>query len=124
MLRDAGRPIIFVATGTGVAPCRSYLRTHPHLDLTLIHGVRQAEDLFYRDEFAGVTYVPCVSGEAGAGFHGRVTDYCRAQSFPALAHFYLCGANEMFYDMRDVLSKAGVGVERIFTEAYYYRADD
>ncbi len=124
VLRDHARPIVFIATGTGIAPARSYVRTHPSLRLTLIHGVRKAEDLFYSEEFVGTDYFPCVSGEAGAGFRGRVTDFCALQKFPSDAHFYLCGSNEMFYDMRDVLAQQGVGPDRIFTEAYYYRADD
>jgi ferredoxin--NADP+ reductase/benzoate/toluate 1,2-dioxygenase reductase subunit len=123
-IRDLARPLVFVATGTGVAPARAYQRTHPGLDLTLIHGVRRAEDLFYRDEFAGTAYYPCVSGEPGVGFHGRVTAFCATFPFHPDSHFYLCGANEMFYDMRDVLKARGVSGAAIFTEAYYYRADD
>ncbi len=121
VLRDPARPIVFVATGTGIAPCRSYLRTHPGLNLTLLHGVRTAEDLFYREEFFGHSYVPCLSADTRAGFHGRVTDYARAHAFPPDAHFYLCGANEMFYEMRDLLCARGHGPEALFTEAYYYR---
>lgn len=124
VIRDRTRPLVFVATGTGVAPARAYWRTHPDLRLTLIHGVRRAEDLFYRDEFAGAAYYPCVSGEAGVGFHGRVTAFCATHPLAADSHFYLCGANEMFYDMRDVLRQRGFPESAIFTEAYYYRADD
>ncbi len=120
VLRDRARPIVFVATGTGIAPCRAYARTHPDLDLTILHGVRTAEDLFYREEFAGRPYHPCLSAESGAGFHGRVTDFSRTFDFPAGAHFYLCGANEMFYEMRDLLKERGIDPAALFTEAYYY----
>jgi ferredoxin--NADP+ reductase/benzoate/toluate 1,2-dioxygenase reductase subunit len=125
VLRDPTRPVVFIATGTGVAPCRAYLRTRSDLRVTLVHGVRLAEDLFYRDEFAGRTaYHPCVSGEDGFGFRGRVTDLCRDLDFDPDSHFYLCGANEMFYDMRDLLEARGVDAHAIFTEAYYYRSDE
>lgn len=124
VLRDRSRPIVFVATGTGIAPCRAYARTHPELDLTVLHGVRMAEDLFYRDEFAGRPYHPCLTAERGTGFHGRVTDLARTLPFAADSHFYLCGANEMFYDMRDVLEARGVPPQVVFTEAYYYRVED
>lgn len=120
-LRDRTRPIVFIATGTGIAPCRSFVRTHPDLHLTLLHGVRIAEDLFYRDEFAGRPYFPCLSADERVGFHGRVTDFSRTFTFPDHAHYYLCGANEMFYEMRDVLKERGVPTSSIFTEAYYYR---
>ena len=123
-LRDRTRPVIFVATGTGIAPARAFHRTHPDLNLTIVHGVRTAADLFYRDEFAGRPYFPCLSAEAGAGFHGRVTAFCAGHAFPPEAHYYLCGANAMFYDMRDLLAARGVAPGQIFTEAYYYDADD
>lgn len=124
LVRDPARPLVFIATGTGIAPCRSYIRTHPRLDLTVLHGVRSRDDLFYRDDFAGGRYLPCVSSERVDGFRGRVTDRARAVDFPADAHFYLCGANEMFYEMRDVLTARGIGADRIFTEAYYYRHEE
>lgn len=122
-IRDPARKIYFVATGTGIAPCRSYVRSHQGLNLSVVHGVRHTEDLFYREEFATHGYQACVSGEPSEAFHGRVTDYFRRIDIDANAHFYLCGANEMFYEMRDVLEVRGVPPASIFTEAYYYRSD-
>lgn len=124
ILRDRQRPIVFIATGTGIAPCRSYLRTHPDLNLTVLHGVRTAEDLFYHEEFSRVAYHPCLSADTRCGFHGRVTDFSRAFEFPPDAHFYLCGANEMFYEMRDLLRARGIDPAALFTEAYYYRHEE
>lgn len=121
VLRDATRPVLFIATGTGIAPARAYWRTHPGLRLTLLHGVRTREDLFYRDEFAGTAYHPCVSGEAGTEFHGRVTARLRDLPLAADTHVYLCGANEMFYEVRDLLQARGFPLAQVFTEAYYYR---
>lgn len=124
ILRDKSKPIVFIATGTGIAPCRSYLRTNPGLNLTLLHGVRTAEDLFYRKEFEGRAYIPCLSADNRTGFHGRVTDFARSYTFPPGAHFYLCGANEMFYEMRDLLLARGIDPAILFTEAYYYRHEE
>jgi ferredoxin-NADP reductase len=125
-VRDPSRPLVFIATGTGLAPCRSFRRTYPQLHLTVLHGVRTAEDLFYRDEWtAGTTYYPCLSGGQAPGcFTGRVTARARALSFPPEAHFYLCGANEMFYEMRDLLQARGIDLANAFSEAYYYRSDE
>lgn len=120
VLRDRNRPIVFIATGTGIAPCRAYSRTHPDLNLTVLHGVRTMEDLFYRDEFARRPYHPCLSADDRLGLKGRVTDFSKNFTFPEGAHFYLCGANEMFYEMRDILRDKGVPQSDIFTEAYYY----
>lgn len=126
VLRDPSRPLYFFATGTGVAPCRAYLRSYSGLDLTLVHGVRREEDLFYREEFRSISYQPCLTEDPGGKgvFSGRVTDYARGRSFPDNSHFYLCGANEMIYEMQEILAGRGVPKEHVFTEAYYYRADD
>ena len=121
VVRDVAKPLVFVATGTGVAPCRAYIRTHRDLDLTLIHGTRIAEDLFYRGEFQTCRYFPCVSRENGIGFHGRVTEFMKDFAIDPEARFHLCGANEMIFDMQVLLRRRGVDESRIFTEAYYYR---
>jgi len=126
VIRDPSLPAIFFATGTGIAPARAFLRSHPQLNLTLIHGVRIEQDLFYRGEFQSVSYVPCLTQDpvAQAVFHGRVTDFARQHEFPANSHYYLCGANEMIYEMQEILGQRGVDRNCIFTEAYYYRSDD
>lgn len=125
VVRDPTRPLVFFATGTGVAPCRSYIRTHAGLAVTLVHGARTEAELYYRDEWAGTAYHPCLTRESHAGmFAGRVTDFARANAFPEDAHYYLCGANEMIYEMQEILSQRGIERERVFTEAYYYRSDD
>lgn len=123
VLRDTSRSIYFIATGTGVAPCRAYIRTHPDLDLTLIHGVRKEEDLFYKNDFERYAYYPCLSSQAGAGFHGRVTDFLATHTWPRTAHYYLCGAYEMIYDVQSLLLDAGVDPLHIFVEGYYYRLE-
>lgn len=124
-VRDISRPLIFIATGTGVAPCRAYFRSHDHLDMTLIHGVRYEKDLYYRDELRALSYDPCLSREKVDGlFHGRVTDFVDKQEYPENSHYYLCGANEMIYEIQELLEKRGIEPDRIFTEAYYYRSDD
>lgn len=123
-VRDTSRKIFFIATGTGIAPARAYVRSHAGLAMTVLHGVRTAEDLFYREDFAGCAYHACVSGEDGEFFRGRVTERAAQLELPRDAHFYLCGSNEMFYDVRDLLAARGVPPENVFTEAYYYRGDD
>jgi len=125
-VRDPLRPLVFFATGTGVAPCRAYRQSYPDIRITLVHGVRTEQDLFYRDEFNRIPYIPCLSGDANAQnvFHGRVTDFAGTNTFDENSHYYLCGANEMIYAMQELLEKRGVARSCIFTEAYYYRSDD
>ncbi|HMP73100.1 MAG TPA: FAD-dependent oxidoreductase [Kiritimatiellia bacterium] len=123
-LRDPHAPSLFIATGTGIAPARAYLRGHPSPALTILHGVRHPEDLFFRNEFAATDYTPCVSSAPGHGHHGRVTTWLTRDRADRFQAFYLCGANEMIYEVRDTLLAWNVPPHRIYTEAYYYRADD
>lgn len=124
VVRDTSKRLCFVATGTGVAPCRAYARTYPEVDLTLVHGVRTADDLFFRGEFETHNYVPCLSKEEHTGcFSGRVTDWLRQHPQGSDVHYYLCGAYEMIYDVQALLIKQGVQPEHIYTEGYYYRLE-
>ena len=71
-VRDPARPLVFIATGTGIAPCRSFARSHPGLRLHVLHGVAEPSDLFYRDELEQVESVTCPAVRAWrtTGFRG------------------------------------------------------
>ena len=122
-VRNPSNPLVFIATGTGIAPALAYRRSHPGLALTVLHGVARAEDLFFREEFDPASYLPCVSREPVDGWQGRVTDRLEKAELPVGADFYLCGANEMIYQATDLLTARGVPRDRIFHEPYYYRWD-
>ena len=122
VMRDPSAASVFVATGTGIAPCRSYVRSHRGLDLTILQGARTPADLFYAGEFERHTYHPCVSREPYRGYQGRVTDRLRELDLDPRAHYYLCGAYEMIHDAATHLKELGVCHTHIHTEAYYYRA--
>ena len=124
VLRDPSRPIWFCATGTGIAPCRAFLRSNPGLNLTLLHGVRFPEDLYFQEEFADITYLPFCSRGPHDGVTGRLTDALKTMAPPADVHVYLCGANEMIYEAGEILAGLGVPFPSIFQEPYYYRAWD
>ena len=123
-VRDPEVPMVFIATGTGIAPCHAFAESFPALELTILHGCAVAEDLFYRDTLSRYSYLPCVSGETVDGFRGRVTHRLESLELDHEAHYYLCGANEMIYEVQDMLAQRGLDQQRIFTEPYYYRADD
>ncbi len=123
-VRDRARPLVFCATGTGIAPFRAFYRSHPGMDLTLLHGVRHASDLYFREEFQGIRHHAFLSREAGPGEAARLTGFLPGLPLPEGAHYYLCGANEMIYEAEDILRKRGIPPDHIFHEPYYYRADD
>lgn len=124
VLEDPQRPVVFCATGTGIAPCRAFLRSFPGLDLTLLHGVRYPEDLYFREEMTALRYFPFCSRKALAGKTGRLTDYLREMPLPGQAVYYLCGANEMIYEAEEILTGRGINPEDLHHEPYYYRAYD
>jgi ferredoxin--NADP+ reductase/benzoate/toluate 1,2-dioxygenase reductase subunit len=124
VLRDPERPLLFCATGTGIAPCRAYLRSHPPLSLTLLHGVRFPEDLYFQQEFASIDYHPYCSRAFLNGTTNRLTEALPDITLSPRTQVYLCGANEMIYEAEEILLGRGVAKTDIFHEPYYYRAYD
>lgn len=123
-LRDPSRPLLFCATGTGIAPCRAYVRSVPNLNLTLLHGVRSPTDLYFQSEWSGIRYLPCCSREPLDEKTERLTERLGTMALDPDTHVYLCGANEMIYEVQDLLAARGIPPEHMFQEPYYYRAYD
>lgn len=119
-LREPDRPLWFVATGTGIAPLLSFLRTRAHLRPTVLHGVRAEAELYARAELEPrcAAYHPCVS--QGAAPQCRVTDVLPHLAWPDDAHFYLCGRNDMIQAVQNHLRARGVPADRIFHEPYFF----
>jgi ferredoxin--NADP+ reductase len=112
---------LFVATGTGIAPYRSMLETHPLLDYQLLHGLRTDADR-PRERIGDSTRTTlCLSrqNEHTNGFSGRVTELLRQTPPAPSAHCYLCGSCDMIYDAVSILSDAGIPRDHIHAETYY-----
>ena len=119
-LAASPRPIVWAATGVGIAPFVSMVRAGTG-GFTLLHGVRQAGDLHYRDplESAASRYVPCLSGGDAPGcFRGRVTEWA-AGRLPRGEHdFYLCGSRSMIRDFLLLVDERHPG-SRVYTEIFF-----
>ncbi len=131
-LRDElGRDLLFVATGTGIAPIRSML-----LDLfnrqyarsaTLLWGLRSERDLYYQNELEGLAkrypnflFLTTLSRPENAwtGKVGRVTRLVEERvSTVANLSVYLCGNSTMIKDVSDIINKKGLCP--IYREKYY-----
>ena len=109
VLRDSPRDLLFVATGTGIAPFRSMLWSLAEASssrlVTLVWGLRSERDLYYQDELIGLrerlpgfSFVTTLSQPTGAwpGTTGRVTGIVetRVASVGNLEAF-LCGNGGM-----------------------------
>lgn len=120
-----------MATGTGIAPFVSYARAGV-AGYVLLHGVRTAGELYYRDILASAAslYVPCISGarrgrfEAGApgpashAYSGRVTGYVADLLEPGVYDFYLCGRSDMIVDAVKIIDERFPG-SFVYTEPFF-----
>lgn len=132
-LKDVPRGVdmVFVGTGTGLAPFVSMIHQYRHdppwRKLVLFDGVRLAEDLGYLQEMTElaandptITYVPCVTrepvGTSYDGPRGRVTEFLAPERFPEIAgfemnaescHVFLCGNPAMIEQVEDDLTDRG-----------------
>ena len=110
---DPGRELLFIATGTGIAPIRSMILANAqHSDprpATLFWGLRSQQDLYYQDEWAELSrHVPNFTAlttlsrpEPGwSGETGRVLRLLdeRVASVDHLA-VYVCGSSTMIADV-------------------------
>ncbi len=119
-LAESARPVIWAATGVGIAPFLSMTRAGA-TGFTLLHGVRGNGELFYRRELAAAAarYVPCLSRETAPGcFSGRVTGWAAGNLTPGEYDVYLCGNRRMVRDFI-VLVDERFARSRVFTEIFF-----
>jgi len=114
-----GRPYLFIATGTGIAPFHSFVRSYPGLNYRVVHGVRFARERYDRRDYAADRYVSCVSREDGGDFRGRVTDYLGKNPAAKDALCYLCGNRAMISEAYALLRSQGVPSDNLFSEAFF-----
>jgi len=117
-------PAWWIATGTGIAPFRSMLRSGIGKNKVLVHGVRHLDQLYFSDEFAEALddrYHRCCSAESSQGIYaGRVTGFLAEQdSLPQDHRYYICGQATMAVETRDLLIEKGIPFGNIVTEIYF-----
>ena len=113
------KKILLVATGTGIAPYHSIVRSYPDLNYTVLHGVKTLDQLYGQEAFPPDRYISCLTGSHEGGFFGRVTDYLRVHSVKNYDLFYLCGNSEMIFEAFKLLQIQGIQREQIVTEIYF-----
>lgn len=124
--------IVMIATGTGIAPYMSMIRTEfklrPERRFAVFHGARHSWDLGYRAElstlayyFKNFAYLPSISRPDGekegwTGHTGYVQDLWRKKALeprwgfqpkPDDTHVFICGAPAMAEEMLQTLSSEG-----------------
>lgn len=110
---------VFIASGTGIAPFRSIVRTYPDIDYTLIHGVRYSFEAYDSQEYDSKRYVVCASRDTKGTYHGRLTSYLKTCTFAPETQFDLCGNSNMIFDALEILKDKGFDRDQIHCEVYF-----
>lgn len=115
----SSKKFLFIATGTGISPFHSFVRTFPDLDYQLIHGVRFGDEAYEHYDFDKKRVILCTSGDSTGDFHGRITDYIQLQKLNPETNCFLCGNSEMINEMFDILTGKGMPMSNIYSEVYF-----
>ncbi len=131
VLRNPPRDVVFIATGTGIAPFRSILKAQLNetsQTFTLVFGVRYESHLMYREEFEEMAakfpnfrFLPTLSrpGESWTGRAGHVQAHLQeAIGERRDVDVFLCGLKLMVDDVRNILKEMGFERKQILFEKY------
>lgn len=110
---------IFIASGTGIAPFHSIVKTNPDLNYHMIHGVKNATEAYARNSFNQERYTLCTSRDGSGNYVGRVTKYLEENTFEPETHFYLCGNSKMISDAMEVIKNKGFSRANVSAEIYF-----
>lgn len=122
--------IIFMATGTGIAPVKAILEQMNDdntglltKNIFLFFGGRFLEDLFWKPEFSNinVNFIPVLSrSEQGwNGSVGYVQDILLSKSINLSdSVVYACGSENMINDSNKILIKNGLSEDSFYSDAF------
>jgi ferredoxin/flavodoxin---NADP+ reductase len=113
------RKLVFIASGTGISPFHSFVRSYPGINYTLIHGVRYRSEAYEMNDYDPGRYILCTSKELNGGHKGRVTRFLPGYPVNRDMLFYVCGNNSMIYEVYHILRDKGIPPENIFSEVYF-----
>ncbi|MDR4493225.1 MAG: ferredoxin--NADP reductase [Nitrospirales bacterium] len=127
---DPDRELLFIATGTGIAPIRSMIasmlengRSQP---VTLLWGLRRESDIYFFEEFESwtvqypqfsFTLTLSQGGNQWPGHKGRVTQLLRDMKNLERYAVYVCGGRKMVREVTALLHQRGV--TRIYRERHH-----
>ncbi|ARQ02926.1 2Fe-2S iron-sulfur cluster-binding protein [Pseudorhodoplanes sinuspersici] len=129
------RPLLMVATGTGLAPIKAILEAlmdNPDCPpVSLYWGARSASDLYLHDEIQAwgerlyeFRYVPVLSrpDRSWQGCRGYVQDAV-AGDLDDLSDYaiYLCGSPAMIFDAKQTFITRGAAIDHIYTEGFTFQ---
>ena len=136
-LNEETKKQVWVATGTGIAPFISFLRTlnlkgMENKEVTLFYGCRNPNALYlgdeiisYKEKLPKFSLVEVLSdkdlGDEWKGKRGFVTPFVKEfleQNNPAELEGYICGIPAMVQDIYQLFSDVGIPEDKIRREKY------
>ena len=125
--------LVFVATGSGVAPFRSMIMSmlqegNEKRPITLYWGLRYVEEMFWENDFQDLSesfenfkFHPVISKAVDEWplCKGRVTDCLSMHETPVNGGYYLCGSPHMIEDITKLLQEKGVKEENVHFEKFF-----
>ena len=130
-LRDSSfKNIVFLATGTGIAPIKSILEgldksheLYQNKNLWVIVGARYKEDLFWEPDFnnLNIKYIPVLSRQDNDwnGEKGYVQDIVIKKQIDLTdTQVYACGSNNMINSAKELFLKNNLKENNFFSDAF------
>ena len=129
-LRDASKSLIFLATGTGIAPVISILNSlnenkdfKQEQSISVYWGNRSPEEFIWQPEFENIKIdlhqVYSKPNQEWLGQIGYVQDIALAKQ-PGLVNcaIYACGSNAMIQSSKQQFIKAGLSENQFYSDAF------
>jgi NAD(P)H-flavin reductase/ferredoxin len=130
---DSGKPLVFVASGTGFAPIKSILedmfkKGKPTRDIFLYWGGCKAKDLYQADlpakwaqQYPNFRFIPVLSEESNGKDRTGFVHQAVMEDFPSLAghEVYACGVPAMINAARqDFVKERNLASDAFFCDAF------
>jgi CDP-4-dehydro-6-deoxyglucose reductase len=124
--------IIFLATGTGLAPVKAIIESISespkklsNKKIWIFSGARNENDIFWQpnqlDVIPNLKYIPVLSraSEEWKGEKGYIQDILIKKNIPLdNAQVYACGSNTMIESAKKLLTEKGLNKKNFFSDAF------
>lgn len=114
-----GAPILMIASGTGISPFHSFIKSYSDLSYDILHGIHFANEAYGRESFNPDHILICTSRHNKGDYFGRVTHYLKETTVDKDTICYLCGNSEMIEQVTTILGEYGLPPENIRTEVFF-----
>jgi CDP-4-dehydro-6-deoxyglucose reductase len=123
------RDLVFLATGTGIAPIKAMLEAMPSIPMNqspravfVFWGGRHEHDLYFNlaDLPGSFNYIPVLSRSAAwKGERGHIQDaFLRYKLNLSNCSVYACGSDVMIHSAKNALTAAGLPSHHFYSDAF------